>query len=200
MNEWQEEVAGEWVFAEETRRLRVMSEKEARVYCASQPDEGDDRLVKIGIGEFEVKLPRGAFVRFESEGRVWIKLTARAQDREKASNEVFTSLDRPAPMSPEMQMMMRFQRQNEIARQQMYERLEDALRRRNDDLPKTDKRVGETAAASAKTAVRAKPKRGATDVEKSRRDPGLQTPERDGISGNEEAGNDGGDEVLQAGA
>lgn len=80
-------------------------------------DQVQSVLVGQGQGELEIILQVAGTVEFITSGRVWFFQTAAAQTTERTSDEVFTSLDRPSPLSPEMLAIQRMVKQNEIARE-----------------------------------------------------------------------------------
>ena len=75
------------------------------------------QLLGAFSGVFEFKLTEQAQVTFDCEGDVFLHMNAINQTQEKSSNEVFTTFDRPEPMSPEMQAIMRLAKKNELARE-----------------------------------------------------------------------------------
>lgn len=85
----------------------------------------DDEEILVGYGQepFEIEMHPGQF-RVASDNRVWIAQRGIQQFTEAASDEVFTTLDRPAPLSPEMAAIARLVRQNELERQVMRSRFE----------------------------------------------------------------------------
>lgn len=138
--------------------MAVRSELPAYVYL--QGEEGEETLIGYGSEPFEVQMQPGYF-RVASEGDVWIAPNNIDQEMFKVSNEIFTTLDRPAPLSPEMLAIQRMIRQNELDRERMYERVETALRRK-DALRDRDTARGEDlspVAGDPETAVSDEPKR-----------------------------------------
>lgn len=83
-----------------------------------------------GCGKFD-GLVKGD-VHIYSDDRVWLKGGARNQLAQKTSDEIFTTLDRPAPMSPEMAAIRRMQRANELERERTRARLIELERRNNE--------------------------------------------------------------------
>lgn len=126
-DEWLLAQKGVWVDTGQTRTLRFMSEDTVRVYFSELATEETERLLTIGEGEVQVRLPRQGFYRLESDGRAWTKPVGRPQERKAVSTEVFTTLDRPAPLSPEMAALMRLERQNTLERERMYAKFEQRL-------------------------------------------------------------------------
>lgn len=118
--------------------LHVRSQKECAVYT----DEG--LLIGLGKGEQFIYVSGVGEISFECESEIWLKPSARVQERLPSSNEVFTTLDRPAPLSPEMLAIERMMRKNEIARERDREQLERALdvRLRNELRRQSEQAVG----------------------------------------------------------
>ncbi|AXL15630.1 hypothetical protein [Microviridae sp.] len=74
-------------------------------------------------------------VKLATNGKTWIKDRAITQTMASTSTEVFTTLDRPAPLSPEMAAIQRMQRKNELVRERDREEMEmryAELQRRNE--------------------------------------------------------------------
>lgn len=132
-----------------------------KVYAITE--EGIALLVGHFTGEEKVTVVDPYFKRLEykSKGNVWVRDLAVNQSRGRDTDVVFTTLDRPAKLSPEMQAIQRLARQNEIMRErdlrameQRYELLEaqhrasvgavsaETRQRRSDDdtesIPATD--------------------------------------------------------------
>lgn len=113
-------------------------------------------ILGLGTGEQEVIVTGQGEITFECETAIWLKPTTRVQERIQQSTEIFTSLDRPAPMSPEMlaieRMMRRNEMQREYDRQEMEQRF--AYRLRNDARSKLEPDASD-APAKEKETVRA---------------------------------------------
>lgn len=98
--------------------LRVRADELARVYAVDQ--EGEALLVGYGIGQLEITAPAGyREVRCICEGNVWLQQIARDQTVFASSDLVFTTLDRPPALSPEMQAIQRLSRANELWRERL---------------------------------------------------------------------------------
>lgn len=95
----------------------IRVENDTRCYFASDSDFADELLIGLGVGEMELHLPHAGFLRFETEGRLWLHDNSRAKPRVQTSERVFTTLDRPAQMSPELLALTRLIQRNERARQ-----------------------------------------------------------------------------------
>lgn len=106
--------------------LNFRSESACFVYWQSE-QTNEEILAGYGSATFEIEMPPGHFI-VRSEGRVWIAQNAINQLVEATSEEVFTTLDRPAPLSPEMAAIARFVRQNEIEREKIRETVENVER------------------------------------------------------------------------
>jgi len=72
--------------------------------------------VHQGKGEAAIDISGDGALKFFCEGTIWLKPTSRVQERIEQSEAVFTSMDRPAPLSPEMLAISRMMRKNEIER------------------------------------------------------------------------------------
>ena len=103
-------------------------------------------VLASGIGDLVIDLKRPSMVQFDTEGKIHVYPRAVTQTQEKSSERVFTTLDRPAPMSPEMLAIYHMQRKNELEREwqrkefeKRYEEQERRIRRKT----KTTKEVVE---------------------------------------------------------
>lgn len=109
-------------------KLFVRSESIAFVYWWPLTDGPDNEiLVGYGTDPFEIDITPG-FFRVACDARCWISPGRVEQTIYRTTDEVFTSLDRPAPLSPEMMAISRLMRQNEIERERMRIRIENAER------------------------------------------------------------------------
>jgi len=77
-----------------------------------------------GTGEQEIAVTGDGECHFQCNGAIWLRPSSRVQERLKASTEIFTTLDRPAPMSPEMQAIHRMMRRNEMERERDRQEME----------------------------------------------------------------------------
>lgn len=122
-----------------TGEITLVSEQEMLVYWIDP--QGEEFLAGRGV-DIDVTIPVGSW-RCKSEGRVWAVQTARTQLSERTSDDVFTSLDRPAALSPEMAAVHRMMRRNEIERENQrahFEQLSNqltALRSHPADVPES---------------------------------------------------------------
>lgn len=149
-----------------------------------------DLILGYNTGEQEIAVTGKGEVKFECKTDIWIKPNSRVQERLQASPEIFTTLDRPATLSPEMQAISRMMRKNEIERmrdrQEMEARFAD--RQRNDDRPepKTD---AQKEPAEAKKKVGADPSGGGSDPKEPSEPIKGEDAKTDGISGKKPTGN-----------
>ena len=81
-------------------------------------------LLAYGTGQQEIAVTGTGECHFQCDGAIWLRPSSRVQERLKASTEIFTTLDRPAPMSPEMQAIQRMMRRNEIERERDRQEME----------------------------------------------------------------------------
>lgn len=90
----------------------------------------------VGAGEYECEseVTGDGELMFYSDSPVFIKPSSRVQDRLQTSDEVFTSLDRPAPLTPEMLAIQRMLRRNEIQREADRQEMEQRYDRRTAEL------------------------------------------------------------------
>lgn len=112
--------------------MAVRSEGPAYVYA--QIGESEEILLGYGSEPFEIQM-YPCFFRVACEGDVWIAPNNIEQSMFKVSDEVFTTLDRPAPLSPEMLAIQRMIRHNELERERMYDLIQrqNAVSERNED-------------------------------------------------------------------
>lgn len=81
-------------------------------------------LLAYGTGQQEIFVTGQGECHFQCDGAIWLRPSSRVQERMKVSTEIFTTLDRPAPMSPEMQAIHRMMRRNEIERERDRQEME----------------------------------------------------------------------------
>jgi len=116
-------------------RVVFRAEGETRLYTQKEED-GDDTFLCSFTGDCEVLIDRPYTVLLQvvSETRVWVSGFSKHKTSFKVSDRVFTSLDRPPPMSPEMRAVHEITKRNEIERQRMWNEMErkvDAIRSRS---------------------------------------------------------------------
>jgi len=165
------------------RTLRAMCEDTACVYFSTVPDDpkGEILLAK-GDGALTLRLPGEGFVKFATDGRVWLSDLVLRQKRSKSSDEKFTTLDRPPALSPEMAAIQRLQRQNALDRENIMQRMESALFARNEPRSKTAVPSSE-APASTSEKVRAEPKRKRANSEATEEPAEVPVSQPDGDDG-----------------
>mgnify|MGYP000101674966 CR=1 FL=1 len=118
-----------------TNKVKIMIRAEMPLHVYGSPDnkfKGEILLGYTEIGEMEVLADRSLYVRLHTEGRAWFKTFEVCHPTLRTSDTVYTSLERPSNLSPEMQAIMRMVRKNEIEREQQREqnaRIQDDLRR-----------------------------------------------------------------------
>lgn len=111
-------------------RVRVRATAPCSVY--EELNDGSEVLLAHFEGETRIAVT-GERIRVETSGDFQFFDAAVNQTATKTTNEVFTSLDRPAPLSPEMLAVQQMMRRNEIERdlmRQQMERLHDAASRK----------------------------------------------------------------------
>jgi len=159
-------------------RVVFRAEGETRLYTQKEED-GEDTFLCAFSGDCEVVIDRPYTVLLQvvSETRVWVSGFSKQKTAYKVSDRVFTSLDRPPPMSPEMRAVYEIQRRNEIERAKMWDKMErkvDAIRARTQ--PERPPKLSSQETSSAKEdTIRKDAARGGEDVKnkKSRSKPVL---------------------------
>lgn len=146
-------------------RLLLRSDEPLRVYFCV--DGEPELLCGLGQGEMDVSVEGPGTIRFTTDGYLWAFDPARFQIREAQSTEIFTSLERPAVLSPEMLAISRMMRQNEIAREQDRQTMgalrnelreaRDTPRSQQPDARTDDQRDVDENPAAPKKKVRKKP-------------------------------------------
>jgi len=74
-------------------------------------------VLGFGTGEQQITVTGDGEIHFACKSDIWLRPSSRVQERIQRSTEIFTSLDRPAPMSPEMLAIQRMMRKNELDRE-----------------------------------------------------------------------------------
>jgi len=149
-------------------------------------------LIALGDGEQEIRVTGSGELKFDCDGPIWLKPSARVQERLQSSTEIFTTLDRPAPLSPEMLAIERMMRRNELQREQdrqeMEQRFADRLREQSGRKlePPAPK-----ASADKKEAVRDDPGPGGDDTPKQIKSSSGKNAKPDPIPDGQDADVDG---------
>jgi len=132
----------------------------------------DGLILAYGEGEQYIHVTGSGAIDFYCDGAVFLKPSSRVQERVAQSEQVFTTLDRPAPLSPEMQAISMMMRRNELERERdrktMETRLADQSR-----LIAASKRVEPAQAPSANKAEDVRQNAGASS-------PNAEKPKRRG--------------------
>jgi len=151
-------------------------------------------ILGYDLGQQEILVTGKGEVRFQCETEIWLRPSSRVQERIQASTEIFTSLDRPSPLTPEMQAIHRMMRRNEIERERDRQEMEKrfADRTRNDDRPEPRKALEKTS-ANEKEKVRDDAAGGGVDPENKEPDTGKDAS-ASGVSERKPAGDKSGDE------
>lgn len=142
-------------------KIGLRAEQKAAVYAAFEEDFSDEQLVGVFEGETLIRCRRGdpPLLRVVTEGRVWAQYHAIDQQSYRQSDEVFTTLDRPPALSPEMRAVMELVRRNEIERDHIRSEINQLRELRNDR--RTQETLDEEETASAGDEAKAeKPSRG----------------------------------------
>jgi len=121
----------------------------------------------FGTGEQEVHVSGDGVIHFECESEIWLRPSSRVQKRLQMSSVIFTTTDRPAPLTPEMAAIHRMMRKNEIDRQRDRDDMEKRLAyREKRAVEKTTETTASEVSAPAPKTVRKKPVRSGSDTEK----------------------------------
>lgn len=142
-------------------RITVRSEELLRVYSCRAKDFAEEVLIGYGAGEQIIDVPPDTYVRFRSEGRVWVQQTQRDQGTEE-STETYATLDRPAPLSPEMRMIQMMMMKNQREREHDRAEMERIRAERLEHL--RDRAFEEPGSRPGKKKDGGKPKPGASDL------------------------------------
>lgn len=154
------------VLNEDQNTLTFRSEQTLRIYACRNKDFGEEVLIGLGIGEQVVDAPPRHWLRFESEGRIWMMQTRREQSVE-GTEETYATLDRPNPLSPEMRMIQMMMMKNQREREQDRAEIE-ALRAQRLEFNRDRASAPEQELSGAAPAkVRGKQKPSAASAEKS---------------------------------
>lgn len=101
-------------------KLMFRAEQAAFVYGSVDGTFDDEMLLATFVGDGEVTWTQSrAYVRVSSKGRVWFKTFSQMQTLHRMSDTKYTTLDRPAALSPEMQAVMRMLKHNENEREKL---------------------------------------------------------------------------------
>lgn len=117
-------------------------------------------VLKTAHGPFHIDTNEPLTVQFDTEGTMFVKPRAVMQTQRKSSSEIFTTLDRPSPLSPEAEAVARAARKNEIEREAMRAEME----RRYEEI------LNAVAESTAKKEVRPKSEGNTSDAEDSKRE------------------------------
>lgn len=137
-------------------------------------DDGQTVLIGQGQGELELVADLEGTVEIVTKGRVWAFEAARQQFRPKTSDHIFTSLDRPSPLSPEMYAIQRMMRLNEINREKdrvmMRQMMDERDAKSRDVIDTDDSEPSPDGKTAPKKTDGDKAKRGETDAKQSESD------------------------------
>lgn len=111
------------------RTFQFRAEEEARFYLDTSDEFETEVLAAVGVGDLEIEVVgwTSCWVRFESAGRVWRRADEVAQTTRAAWGTVFTEPMHRPQMSPEMRMIQRIQRENQLARERLMHDFEQRL-------------------------------------------------------------------------
>jgi len=127
----------------------------------------DGLPLAFGTGQQEVSVTGDGEITFKCASSVWLRPSTRVQERLQRSQEVFTSLDRPAPMSPEMIAIQRMMRKNEMDRERDRQEMEKRFANRSKPQSGNESsKASGSAPAEKADAVVEDPSRGGVGSEK----------------------------------
>lgn len=115
-------------------RVYMRASEPCTVYEADNPEGENATLVAMFEGETRVSINQ-PFVQVLTEGDVWWFDPSVNQTANKSTDVVYTTLDRPAALSPEMLAIQQLVRKNEIEREQMRHDMERLIDDRSNRLP-----------------------------------------------------------------
>jgi len=122
-------------------------------------------ILGYGEGEQEITVTGDGECLFECDTDIWIRPSTRVQERLQRSTEVFTSLDRPAPLSPEMLAIQRMMRKNEMERERDRQEMEKRFADRQHENARSEPVIDvEETPTDKKKKVRANSKSGGDDT------------------------------------
>lgn len=129
----------------------------------------DGLPLAVGDGEQYITISGDGEIQFDCENTVWLRPSSRVQDRVQASTEVFTSYDRPAPLTPEMAAIQRMMRRNEMDRQRDREEMEQRIARYRE--PTEREPSGPAPAGSADKEEEVRPDKGGSADDAPKQEP-----------------------------
>jgi len=171
-------------------RVSFMSTHPCTVYEADNEDGDNQNLVCVFDGQVRVIL-RKKFIKVLTEGEFWWLSRSVDQTQPKTDDRKFTSLDRPAPLSPEMRAIHELEKRNEIAREAMISNMERTINERLQRLHASEGKNSATGKVSAQEtqASRQVSKPSEKSVAKQKRGADQQPSEHfedgSGVDGNE---------------
>jgi len=123
-------------------------------------------ILGFGTGQQEIAVTGQGEITFKCKSDVWLRPSSRVQERLQVSPEIFTTLDRPSPLTPEMQAIHRMMRRNELDRerdrQEMEKRFADRSRGNTRSEPPQD---ASKASSEEKKEIRENSERGDSGLE-----------------------------------
>ena len=137
----------------QSHKLDFMTEKETSIFLLH---EGDEYLLAVGKGRFEVNFSFGACeVLLQSEGRIWMNDNLPWLGAVQDADICYTSLERPERNSADY---IRMQRIGQLNQQNRLNQLSQALEARLAKLDRKDAVHAEVRGAAKAEAPKAKPK------------------------------------------
>jgi len=149
-------------------------------------------ILGFGTGQQEIVVTGQGEITFSCASDVWLRPSSRVQERLQKSTEIFTSLDRPSPLTPEMQAIHRMMRRNEIDRENDRREMEKRFADRSRENPRSEPRtVAPDASPAKKETVRGELVSSGVDPENEESDAGKDAS-ASGVSKPEPAANESG--------
>ena len=123
-------------------------------------------ILGFGNGQQEIVVTGKGEISFSCASDVWLRPSSRVQERLQKSSEIFTSLDRPSPLTPEMQAIHRMMRRNEIDRERDRQDMEKRFAARSREDARSESATDASKASAAKKEkVRGEPVSSGVDPE-----------------------------------
>jgi len=207
-SQW-EAVSDRFSYDARTAKFSLRSDGHARLYLVPE-DAAEIFVGAVNCGETRIEVQGKAPLRFsiitDDETLVWIRFPEIDQTALKTTDQTFTTLDRPEPLSAEMLAIQRLMRRNELDREEQrrdMERIIDA--RLHPPVARKDKRAApEDTSTDASGNVGKKSGGGKADAAKQSGKPkGDAIPELDALPDGETksrpAGSKGDEDVQSDG-
>ena len=170
-------------------RVQFRASERAAIYEADNEDGDGEQLVAVFDGDIRVRITK-PFLKVLTDGDVWWIDHTVDQTNQRTSDLVYTSLDRPAPLSPEMLRLEQMIKRNAIDRERIRSELEEIRHERTH--PRNPPRSVDQTATSTDTAKKEAPRKATapSDVEPTEQKGGADQPIPDAPVGDGTGTND----------